>query len=383
MKIARVVTVPEAFVHIRYLLKYLVISGCDVTLVSSPGEYGETLKNENACRMYELNIAREINLISDLISVFKLIFYFRKEKFDIVHSSTPKAGLLCAVAGIFVPHTVFIHTFTGQRWATLRGPLRALLKFLDKLVIRLNSKCYADSFSQIKFLEKENVAAIGQIECLHKGSYGGIDCERFDAARFPNAREALCERLGLQQTDILLLFVGRLTKDKGVEDLVAAFIKANKFNSRIKLVLLGKFEPELDPLNQITVDLIHQHKDVFYEGFSSEPERYFSACDFLCLPSYREGFGTVIIEAASCGLPSIGTRIPGLEDAIVDGETGLLVKLGEVDSLTESICRLAIDETLRKKMAQLAQDRAKRDYSTQLLSKLQVDEYIKLTGRQA
>lgn len=381
IKIARVVTVPEAFVHFKPFLSLLKDKDAQITLVSSSGAYEKVLQNELKLGITPIEINREISPLKDLKSLINLIHFFRKNKFDIIHSSTPKAGLLTAVAGVFSPKSIRLHTFTGQRWANLHGFKRTMLKFFDKLIIKLNTQCYADSFSQIEFLIKEGVAVEGDIKCLHKGSYGGIDCDRFNNERFPQARSELLAELKLETDSIVILYVGQLCADKGVNELVKAFLLANHQNNKIKLVLVGVFREGIDLLKEETLNEIKNNSDIFSLGYKTSPEKYFSAADIFCLPSHREGFGTVVLEAAACGLPTIGTRIPGLVDAIVDGETGILVELKNTEKLSEAILDLANDGQKRKRLGENAKKRVRADFDARLISELQWQEYQNLLRR--
>lgn len=378
LKIARIVSVPIAFVHIKAFLSFLKSQNAEVVLVSSKGKYEEVIQNELDMQITPIEISREISLINDIKSLWTLIFFFRKNKFDIIHSSTPKAGLLVAIAGVFSPRSIKIHTFTGQRWATLKGDFRSLLKFLDKIIINLNTQCYADSPSQIKFLIEEGVVQGEQVKCLHKGSYGGIDCQRFDNAKLPSARQDIIKELKVEDDSVLLLFVGRVTRDKGIEELVRAFLLAVKINDKLKLIIIGPFEPELDSISPDILDLIGKTPSIYQLGFRSDPEKYFSGSDIFCLPSYREGFGTVVLEAAACELLTIGSRIPGLVDAIVDGETGVLVELRNIGELKGAILDLASNKEKRKLLSANAKKRARADFDSNFLAKVQWDEYMRL-----
>lgn len=381
IKIARVATVPEAFVHIKPFIQLLKKKNVLVTLISSAGPYEKVLQDELQLCITPIEINREIRPIKDLKSLVSLIYFFRKNKFDIIHSSTPKAGLLTAIAGIFSPSSIRIHTFTGQRWAKSKGFMRHLLKFLDKLIIILNTQCYADSFSQIEYLKSEGVTNNREVKCLHKGSFGGIDCDRFNNEKFPHARQEIIDELGLDSDSVIVLYVGRLTKDKGVDDLVEAFISLQKLNIKIKLILIGSYEMHLDSLKIETLNEIENNTDIFNLGFKDHPEKYFSSADIFCIPSYREGFGTVVLEAAACGLASIGTKIPGLIDAIVDNETGILVEPHDTVKLSEAILDLVKDEKKRKKMGEKAKKRAITDFDAKLISELQWQEYQILLKR--
>ncbi|MDO9183529.1 MAG: glycosyltransferase family 4 protein [Bacteriovorax sp.] len=378
LKIARIVTVPIAFVHIKAFLRFLKSKNAEVVLVSSKGKYEEVVKNELDMEITPIEISREINILKDIKSLWDLIIFFRKNKFDIIHSSTPKAGLLVAIAGIFSPKSIRIHTFTGQRWATLGGVFRSFLKFLDKIIINLNSQCYADSSSQINFLKAEGVVKNTEVKCLHKGSYGGIDCQRFNNDHFPNARKDIISELQLSDDSIILLFVGRVTSDKGIEELVKSFILAQQINEKLKLIIIGPFEPELDSVDPEILNSIHSNPLIFQLGFRADPEKYFSGADIFCLPSYREGFGTVVLEAAACELLTIGSRIPGLVDAIVENETGVLVELKNINQLKDAILELASNKEKRKRLSANAKKRARADFDSNFLAQIQWDEYMRL-----
>lgn len=374
-KVARVVTVAEAFVHFKPFLKLLKQNEAEITLVASPGGYENVLLDELQLSVTPIEINREIKPIKDIKSLLLLISFFRKNRFDIIHSSTPKAGLLTAIAGLFVPKAICLHTFTGQRWANMHGPMRWLLKFLDKVVIQLNTQCYADSPSQIEFLISEGVADRGQVKCLHKGSYGGIDCDRFNNDKYPSARANLLAELKITADSVIILYVGQLSHDKGVDELVKAFVLSQKKQKNIKLVLIGVHRVGVDRLESETLSEIDLNSDIYSLGYKNHPEKYFSAADIFCLPSHREGFGTVVLEAAACELATIGTKITGLTDAIVENVTGVLVELKNVNNLSEAILSLARDEQKRKILGANAKKRARTDFNSELLAAMQWQEY--------
>lgn len=377
-KVARIVSVPEAFVHFKAFLRMLKERGAALTLVSSPGKYEDILREELNLEIQPIEICREINVLKDLKALTSLILVFRKNCFDIIHSSTPKAGLLTAIAGVFSTRSIRLHTFTGQRWANMHGLKRIFFKFTDKVIIGLNTQCYADSNSQIEFLASEGVAPIGKIRCLHKGSYGGVDCDRFNNERFPAARDEVRKELGLATDSLIILYVGQLTSDKGLDELVKAYRSARSQNGDLKLVLIGVFREGIDSLEESSLNEIKMNSGIYSLGYKPYPEKYFSAADIFCLPSHREGFGTVIIEAAACGLPAIGTNIPGLRDAIVDGETGILVEVKNAEKLSAAILSIVFDPQKRKQYGNLAKLRARKDFDAKMISEMQWEEYKSL-----
>nr|WP_282581526.1 glycosyltransferase [Pseudomonas umsongensis] len=207
------------------------------------------------------------------------------------------------------------------------------------------------------------------------GSFAGVDLKRFDASRFPRSeRVTLKAELQIEAGSKVVIFVGRITKEKGVSELVEAFERLIVEGLDLYLLLVGPFEPDgaaiIDSVSNISV------KDrIKTVGFSNIPEKYMAVADMLCLPSYREGFGTVVIEAAAMGLPTVGTSIYGLSDAVVDGQTGFLVPVGDSASLANSIRSLITDDRLLMEMSKSARERAQTIFDSKLYSSLLIAEY--------
>lgn len=378
IKVARIVTVPIAFVHIRGWLSLLNESEYekyDVELISSEGDYQYELSKQYKINVKNINILREISIKNDFIALIKLIKLFRREKYTIVHSSTPKAGMLTAVAGFIARVPIRFHTFTGQRWATLNGFLRFLMKLIDKLIITLNTRTYADSKSQIKFLISEGVAKEGQVHCLLEGSYGGIDLKRFNSDLYLNASTEIKTKFKIPLDHKIVLYVGRLTREKGVEDLVKTFCEVAKNQSKAHLFLLGPFEPELDQIDREILNVIEKHPQIKLLGFQKNPEYYMAGSDLLALLSHREGFGTVVLEAAAMGIPTLGTRIPGLVDSIVDQQTGVLVEKGDLKGSVEMLLRLITEDSWRNELGNSAKKRVQKFFSSIEISKAVFTEY--------
>jgi glycosyltransferase involved in cell wall biosynthesis len=316
-------------------------------------------------------IPREISPLADLAALFRLFGILRRGRYSAVHSLSPKAGLLTAIAAFAARVPVRIHTFTGQVWATRAGASRAALKTLDRVIVKLDTHLLADSASQLEFLRSERVLGPGEGGVIGKGSVAGVDCERFrpdDAARASVRAE-----LHIPAAGLVFLFVGRLTRDKGVLDLARAFARAAAARDDLYLVFVGPDEQSLSAeiLAVAGVDAAR----VRFAGYSVEPERYMAAADVCCLPSYREGFGAVAIEAAAVGLPAIGSRIYGIVDAIEDGRTGLLVEPRDPVALAQAMLRLASDATLRAHFANAARDRALAVFPREVLTAAMLDFY--------
>jgi len=368
MKVIRVATVPEAIVHFKKQILYFKNAGIDISILTSPGPYSKVLKDEIGVPHNFINIRREISLLSDILSVYQLFIYFRQYKPDVVHSTTPKAGLLVAIAAFLACVPKRFHTFTGQRWMTLKGPLRTILKCCDRIIVLLNTQCFADSPSQIIFLENENIASVGKIKCIHKGCLGGIDFERFNFERLSQVKIEKRRELGLKDNSTVFIFVGRLNRDKGINELVRAFERLIKDKLNTDLLLIGESEDHLVPLDESVKEVMNTDPSIHVLGFQRHPEEFYITADIFCMPSYREGFGTVVLEAAALGLPAIGTRIPGLVDAISEGESGLLVPPGDTDSLYRAMSQLVLDKEMRLEMSKKALTRARKDFSFELIA---------------
>lgn len=376
LKIARVSTVPLFVVaHLQAQIKALSAAGMAVTVITSHDEMSDELTKNKSLTYVPVNIEREINLVKDFLSLVALIRTFRKNKFDIIHSTTPKAGLLCAIAGVFSGTKIRLHTFTGQPWATMSGVKRSLLKLCDRIIGLLNTHCYADSESQKNFLVFSGIIKREKISVIGAGSIAGIDLNRFDPSRYTSEQlSMLRDDLHIPESGKILLFVGRITPEKGIKELVSAFAEIVNKDSNIFLVFVGPFESSGKNIVEQVTD-VNVRKNIKIVGYSDEPEKYMALADLLCLPSYREGFGTVVIEAAAMGTPTIGTDIYGLSDAIVDGKTGVLVPVRDAVALETAILSTLNNAPLMSAMGTAARDRACSDFGANICSDLLINEY--------
>lgn len=319
-------------------------------------------------------IERDIAPLKDLIALWQMIRRLRRGRFDLVHSVTPKAGLLAMVGGFLagVPHR--IHTFTGQVWASRRGLGRFVLKNIDRLIALTATRVLVDSPSQRDFLLAENVVSSDKSSVLGDGSIGGVDLQRFRPDI--ETRRAVRAELGIDDSVPLLLFVGRLKQDKGVLDLARAYAMLDGAAARSVLLIVGPDEEHLR--DRIEMLAGHRRNRLWFVPYTDAPDRYFAAADVFCLPSYREGFGGVVIEAAACAVPAVGSRIYGIRDSIVDGETGLLHDPGDVPALRGHLQNLIENSRLRSDMGKAARERAARVFPQERLTASLLGYYDKL-----
>jgi len=326
-------------------------------------------------RMISIPIARQINLFADLRALIDLTRFFCKEQFDAVHSVTPKAGLLAMIASRLtgVPHR--IHCFTGQVWATRKGFSRLLLKTADRVIAVNASHILTDSLSQRAFLENERVLKQSRAVVLASGSISGVDIDRFKPDADVRAR--IRTVLGVPLNACVLLFVGRLNRDKGVLDLAKAFSCLTRCEN-VWLVVVGPDESGLG--DQFDIFCGVSLSRVRRIGYTISPEHFMMAADVFVLPSYREGFGSVIIEAAACGLPAVASRIYGLTDAVEEGVSGLMHPPGDVAALCDCLQRLCENRELRLHIGNEARVRAQELFSMHVVTAALVVYYDKLLG---
>jgi len=283
-----------------------------------------------------LQIVRRIAPWSDVRALWVLYWRFRKNSPFAVHSITPKAGLLGMLGAWLARVPVRVHSFTGQVWVTQTGILRWLLKLTDKLIAVLATDILVDSPSQRKFLIGQGVITEERSIVLGAGSICGVNVERFS----PNAfvRKVVRDEMGTAPGAIVCLYVGRLNRDKGVLDLAVAFAQLAGKHPEAELWVVGPDEGDyFEQMKALLGDAVCKVKRL---GYTPSPERLMQAADLFCLPSYREGFGSTVIEAAACGLPSLVSRIYGLTDAVVEEETGWMHEAGNVEDLLKQLDRL-------------------------------------------
>ena len=274
----------------------------DVTIITNLKDNNSMLSNiSNKVKLINLPVERNINLFSDLRALLKLISIFYKNRFSLVHSVSPKAGLLTSIAAWIVRVPSRFHTFTGQVWLTKKGVNRCFLKFLDKIIVALNTDILVDSFSQQDFLIKEHVLSKGSSVVFGRGSISGVDVDQFQPSKI--YRNLIRKQLKIKDDCVIFLFLGRLKKEKGVFELVEAFKNVSEKHDNCVLLVVGPDEEGLK--QELTLFLETCNRLVRFVDFTKTPEKYMAASDIFVMPSYREGFGSVIIEAGSCGVPSL------------------------------------------------------------------------------
>ena len=338
----------------------------EIVVNDDPGAISSELQ---AVKVESIPIQRTISPFLDLVALVKLIRFFRDQDFKVVQSVTPKAGLLAMLASYIARVNIRIHIFTGQVWVTRRGSSRWILKQMDRMIHFLATDILIDSASQRQFLLEQRVVNTTRSSVLANGSISGVDTSRFK----PDARARLDIRrkLDIDEKCIVFLFIGRLNRDKGVLDLAAAF--SNITGDDARLLVVGPDEAGIQ--SEMESILENCLERVYFIGYSSDPEKYMAASDLLCLPSYREGFGSVVLEAAATGIPAIGSRIYGVEDAIVDGQTGFLFEAGNIEELYERMMSGITDVSIISILGENARKRVLEEFTSEILASAWLDYY--------
>lgn len=347
----------------------------DVILVAKDtGNLRQLAESENV-EYRDVDIHREISLINDLKSLSRLIKLFKKEKPDIVHANTPKGALLGLLAAKLTGVEHRLYNVNGLRFETATGNLRRLLILMEKVACACASKVIPQSNGVAEVLRKEKITK-KPLKVILNGSGNGVDTDFFNPD-LPEVKEA-AQRIRNGFNGVSFVFVGRLVGDKGINELVSAFNKLNREYPDVKLHLVGGREAELDPLKEETLQLIEKNENIQEHGAQSDVRPYLAASDVFVLPSYREGFPNVVLEALSMGLPCVVSEVNGAKDAIHNNENGILIPKKDADSLYEAMRRLYCDGRLRKDMSLKARPLVKQRFSRPDVWKATLDMYNSL-----
>jgi len=307
-----------------------------------------------------VQMERRISPYKDIVALTQLWLFMRRVRFDMVVTLVPKAGVVGMLAAFFTNVRIRVHIFQGEVWASRSGFLRAFLKFCDVFTAELATNVLAVSHSERNFLEKERVVRRGRIQVIKQGSICGVDSDRFKPDE--QSRRDIRTEFGFESSDIVCIFLGRLAVEKGVCELARAFKQSLQVQDKLRLLLVGPDEDALEHEIRSILGPVAGAR-LTMSPYTQSPERLLACADFHCMPSYREGFGIAIIEAASVGIPSIATRIYGIVDAIEENVTGLLVPTGDVKRLSDAITRLANDKELRESLGFAARDRVIKEFT--------------------
>lgn len=384
--LCRVATVPFSLFPVQAQIEELSQRDFDVTVVCSPTDdflssaksAGPKMAWGSTLRYHPIEIARAIHPIRDLKALIHLFLLFRREKFEIVHSITPKAGLLTAIAGFFARVPLRLHTFTGQIWISQRGLLRFVTRTADKLIGNLCTCVYADGPGQAQFLVDNGIVSPEKINVIMKGSIGGLDVQRFDPAKFPTSRADMRATLGIDEGAFVFGFVGRINRDKGIVELLTAFETISKESVDAHLVLIGPMENQSELEIMQVLDRAALNPKVHRLGFVDDLIATMMMFDVLCLPSYREGFNGAVLQAAALEIPTLGSDIYGINDNLVNGVTGMLVPAKDAVALITVMRRYLGFQGIAKQQGRAARAHVVENFDFKKFSLAVANEYKRL-----
>ncbi len=339
-KVVRAATVPlslEAFC--RDMLRELS-RDYEVVAVSSPGKVLDEVGAREGVRTIAVPMERHISLLKDLKSLWRMWRVLRKEKPDMIHSMTPKAGLICMMAGWLTGVPVRVHTFTGLVWPTSTGLKRRVLMATDWLTCACATHIIPEGEGVKSDLLNHHITR-KPLKVLGYGNVKGIDLDYFKPA----------ETTSKSHQGFTFVFVGRIVRDKGINELVKAFDRLHQEHNDVRLVLVGPREDDLDPVLPETLERIDRGEGIEAVGKQSDVKSYYANADALVFPSYREGFPNVVIEAGAMGLPSIVTDINGSREIIIDGQNGVIVPPQNEEALYQAMKRFVEDSELTQSLA--------------------------------
>jgi glycosyltransferase involved in cell wall biosynthesis len=378
-KLIRITTIP---ISLEKLLdnQLLFMKGYyDVTAISSDKKNLERVGKLQEVTVYSVEMTRKITPWQDLKSLWQLYRYFKKEQPLIVHTHTPKAGTIGMIASKLagVPHR--LHTVAGLPLLETNGNKRKLLNFVEKITYSCATKVYPNSNGLKNIITQEGFCKPEKIKIIANGSTNGIDTQFFNPEKVSKDVQAhLKKSLGIANDDFVFVYAGRLTSDKGINELLLAFKKIVAEFNTAKLLLVGFFEAELDPLHKETLLEIENNPQVIFVPFQQDVRPYYSISYVLVFPSYREGFPNAVLEAGAMGLSSIVTNINGCNEIIEHGKNGIIIPPKDTDALFTAMKKIMLDSALRNHLQENARPMIVSRFEQILVWKALLAEYQKL-----
>lgn len=375
-KIIRITTVPISLEKLLSGQLRFMSSFYEVIAVSSEKENLEKFGKSQEIPVFHLEMTRKITPLKDIIAVVKLFFFLRKTKPLMVHSHTPKAGIVGMLAAKLagVPHR--LHTVAGLPLLEASGPKRKILDVVEKFTYACANRVYPNSFGLKDIIIENDFCKTEKLKVLANGSSNGIDTSYFNSELFSKDENLnLKKELGILNDDFVFIFVGRLVRDKGINEMVQAFELLQKENAKIKLLLVGDYENDLDPLSSATVESINSNDSILAVGFKNDVRPYFAIANTLVFPSYREGFPNVVMQAGAMNLPCIVSNINGCNEIIIEKENGFIIPVKDELAIFEALKKILTDISLTTKMKMNARPMIVSRYEQKVVWEAILSEY--------
>lgn len=378
-KLIRITTVPVSLEKLLEGQLNFMQHEYEVIAVSSDEERLKELGREIGVRTYAVDMTREITPTRDLGSLWKLYRFLKKEKPLIVHTHTPKAGIAGMMAAKMAGVPLRLHTVAGLPLLEAKGVKRKLLEYVEKLTFASATNVYPNSLRIYEYLKDKKYTSEEKLKVIGKGSSNGIDTKYFDPDKYSEVEKIKTRRtLGMPEKDLVFIFVGRLVRDKGINELVEAFENIHTQFPDTSLLLVGPFEAELDPLKPQTIEKMTAHPKIFGVGYQNDVRPYLAIADVLTFPSYREGFPNVVMQAGAMGLASIVTDINGCNEIVLEGVNGTIIPVRDTIALFEAMKKMIHREDYRKTVGGNSRKLIEENYERQEIWKALLAEYRRL-----
>lgn len=376
-KIIRITTVP---LSLKILLKgqhrFMSSNGFEVVGVSSQEKDLEEVQSDEGIRVVSIEMTRTIAPLKDLKSLWDFYKLCKKEKPIMVHSHTPKAGIVGMLGAKLAGVPIRLHTVAGLPLMEAKGTKRKILDFVEKVTYASATKVYPNSKGLYDFILQNKFTTKEKLKVIGNGSSNGIDTSFFSTQQVSKeTQNQLKEELNITNDDFVFVFVGRLVTDKGINELVSAFSKLSKEKKNIKLLLVGPFESDLDPLENETLNEIDNNRSIISAGYQKDVRPYFAIANVLTFPSYREGFPNVVMQAGAMGLPSIVSDINGCNEIIKEGKNGTIISVKDSDAIYNAMQRMIEDEYFYKQVNSTAREMITSRYEQNLVWQALLEEY--------
>ena len=379
-KLIRITTIPLSLEkllenQLKFMKRFF-----EVTAVSSDDQRLQEFGNKQGVDTFHVDLTRQITPIKDLKAVVELYKFLKKEKPSIVHTHTPKAGIVGMLAARFANVPIRMHTVAGLPLMESSGMKRSVLIIVEKLTYSCATNVYPNSKGLKEFIIKEKLTSErNKLKILGNGSSNGIDTTHFSPNQVSGIeKRQLRKELNITKNDFVFVFVGRLVSDKGINELVEAFTEMSKTHTNSKLLLVGPLETHLDPLLPNTLNEIKNNEAIIYAGFQTDVRPYFATSNALVFPSYREGFPNVVMQAGAMGLPSIVTDINGCNEIIRSDVNGIIIPVKDMQAIYNAMKKLVSDKSYCNKVQVNSRQMIEKNYSQSELWNALLDEYNSL-----
>jgi len=378
-KLVRITTVPISLEKLLENQARFFKTFYSVTLVSSQKEQLQRLAKEQGVNHFSLEMTRKITPLHDLRCLLQLIRFLRKDKPHIVHTHTPKAGIVGMLAAFITGVPLRMHTVAGLPLMEAKGLKKSILYAVERLTYRCATHVYPNARGLMDFIQEKKLAGKTPLKCIGNGSSNGIDLTYFNPERVSKEQEmSFREKWNISKDDFVFLFIGRLVGDKGVNELVAAFEQlANKIPNA-KLLLVGPQEPTLDPLKQVTIASIEKNPKIVSTAYQQDVRPFLKIAQVFVFPSYREGFPNVVLQAGAMGIPCIVSDINGCNEIIENEVNGLIVPPKSIQPLSEKMYSLYKDPEKRAIFIDRTKERIATNFERTHYWKLLLEEYKRL-----